>query len=200
LRIIGIKYKELNDEKVMQLVINGDSKAFEEIYKRYAYKLLNYFHRMLWKDREKAEDFMHDLFHKIVEKPYLYDPSRSFKTWVYSVANNMCKNEYKKQEIRKTSAKYEIKEEILKGESDVDYDRKIDFKIFNQVLHRELDQFNEEQKETFLLRYMEELSIKEISEAMSCSEGTVKSRLFYTLKKLTPKLKSFAPEKSVNVA
>jgi len=44
------------------------------------------------------------------------------------------------------------------------------------------------------LRYQEELSIKEISEVMECPEGTVKSRLYYALRKLSDKLQVFRPE------
>lgn len=193
LNIFGIKYRELSDEKLMKLVIGGDAKAFGEIYDRYSRKLLSYFHRMLWKDREKAEDFMQDLFTKIVEKPERFNPERSFKTWLYSVANNMCKNEYKKQEVRKSAREYEIREEIIPGDNGNDLLKKFDNQLFLKSLQNELDKLEAVQKETFILRYYDELSIKEISEILSCSEGTVKSRLFYTLKKLAPKLKMYAP-------
>ena len=88
----------------MIMITDGNQAAFGELYDRYSRVMINYFYRMLWKDREKAEDFMHDLFTKIINKPKLYDPNRSFKTWIYSVANNMCKNEYRKQEVRKKTS------------------------------------------------------------------------------------------------
>ena len=85
-------YKKSSDEELMLSISKGEKKAFDELYARYADALLRYFTRLLWKDREKAEDFVHDLFAKIIQKPELFDASRTFKTWVYSVANNMCKN------------------------------------------------------------------------------------------------------------
>ncbi|MFC2101052.1 RNA polymerase sigma factor [Bacteroidota bacterium] len=175
----------------MQLVIKKDTKAFEEVYDRYSGKMINYFHRMLWKDKEKATDFMQDLFMKIIERPHMYDIKRPFKTWLYSIANNMCKNEYKKQEIRRDS------HEEIKMNSPNQYQndttQSIDLQKFNEMLALELEKIDELQKTTFILRYKEECSIKEISEILGCSEGTVKSRLFYTLKKLTPKLQMFNP-------
>jgi len=77
----------------------------------------------------------------------------------------------------------------------------LDQQIFNEALFKELDKMDYLKKETFVLRYMDDLSIKEISNVMDCSEGTVKSRLFYTLKKLSPKLSAFNPfEKEVENA
>ena len=44
---------------------------------------------------------------------------------------------------------------------------------------------------TFVLKHQQGLTIKEISDIMDCSEGTVKSRLFYSIKKLSNKLQMY---------
>jgi RNA polymerase sigma-70 factor (ECF subfamily) len=41
------------------------------------------------------------------------------------------------------------------------------------------------------LRYSNDISIKEISEIMDCPEGTVKSRIHYTLRQLSEKLAKY---------
>lgn len=192
MRLFRKSYNEHSDEKLMQLVTNRDSAAFETLYDRYSGPMLNYFYRMLWKDREKAEDFMQDLFTKIVHKPELYNPQRPFKTWLYSVANNMCKNEYRKQEIRKPTG-YELKENVAVSDDSIDFNREIDRKTFEELLNQELEKLDDKKRETFVLRYRQDLSIKEIAEVCNCSEGTVKSRLFYTVKALSEKLKVFDP-------
>ena len=176
----------------MRLITKRDKAAFEELYDRYSTLLLNYFYRMLWRDKEKAEDFMQDIFTKIIAKPEYYDPAKNFKTWIYSVANNMCKNEYKKQEIRKKN-EYKIIETAGEMTANSQPVRDIDKRSFNEIVDKELNRLKEDEKTTFVLRFREGLSIKEISGIMKCSEGTVKSRLFYTIKKLTPKLKMFNP-------
>ena len=104
MRLLKPQHTTMSDEDLMIAISKGDKRAFDEIYERYSGPLMGYFMRMLWRDREKAEDFVHDLFAKIIRKPELFDPSRKFKTWVFSVANNMCKNEYKKQEVRKNTS------------------------------------------------------------------------------------------------
>ena len=64
----------------MELIADGKEQAFSELYERYADRLVNYFFRMLRKDREKAEDFMQELFTKIITKPELYQTGRNVQT------------------------------------------------------------------------------------------------------------------------
>ncbi len=51
-----------------------------------------------------------------------------------------------------------------------------------EELNRVLENLSEDKKQLFLLRYQQDLSIKDIAEIIECSEGTVKSRLFYIRK------------------
>ena len=69
MRLIKPRYQEMADESLMVSISKGDKRAFDEIYNRYSGPLLGYFMRMLWRDREKAEDFVHDIFAKIIRKP-----------------------------------------------------------------------------------------------------------------------------------
>jgi RNA polymerase sigma-70 factor (ECF subfamily) len=98
------KYTSLSDEELMKALSKGDQRAFDELYKRFYAQLLGYFKNMLWGDREKAEDMVHDIFAKIIKNPDYFDTNRSFRTWLFSVASNMCKNEYKKQAVRKNTS------------------------------------------------------------------------------------------------
>jgi RNA polymerase sigma-70 factor (ECF subfamily) len=183
-------YKKLSDEELMLSISKGDKKAFDELYVRYADALLRYFSRLLWKDREKAEDFVHDLFAKIIQKPELFDASRAFKTWVYSVANNMCKNEYKKQEVRKNTTNG-IDQINVSDQHDVL--KETHESIFQNTYNESIQQLDSKHREVFSLRHEDGLSIKEIAEILDLNEGTVKSRLFYATKQLAYLLKEFNP-------
>jgi RNA polymerase sigma-70 factor (ECF subfamily) len=180
-------YNSLADEKLMALVARKDSQAFDVLYTRYGRLMYNYFHRMLWKDREKSRDFTQDLFSKLIQKPDSFDENRSFKTWLYSIAHNMCKNEYAKMEVRRSAHK----DIAAHTDSGVHDHQKMDREAFNVKLAEALNDLDEVKRTTFELRFRQEMSIQEISDVMKCSEGTVKSRLFYTLKQLNEKLKVF---------
>ena len=54
------------DEKLYVLLSNGNAKAFNMLYKRYQGKLLYYFYRMLGNDKNLAEDFLQEIFIKMI--------------------------------------------------------------------------------------------------------------------------------------
>lgn len=184
-------YREKTDEELMLLLTERKQQAFDELYARYSKSMLNFFFRMLNFDREKAEDMLHDLFLKIIEKPHLFDSSKTFSTWIFSIAHNMVKNEYRNQQVRAEYKNYQT----LSQEQTITSVEKIDKDLFHQKLQAELEKIDAELRTLFNLRFTEEMSIKQIAEILECPEGTVKSRLFYLTKNLSTKLFLFKPEK-----
>jgi RNA polymerase sigma-70 factor (ECF subfamily) len=179
----------------MESIQQGDTAAFNELYQRYSQRLLYYFYRMFGGDEEKAQDFLQDLFLKIFEKPGQFILKQRFTSWIFTVAHNMCKNEYRRLDVRKNNVN---KLDSIASKFDYDYtqvEQNIDQKIFENHLLKELMKMNPDYQTTFLLRFQENLTIKEISEILECSEGTVKSRLFHTTRKLMNRLKEFNPNR-----
>jgi RNA polymerase sigma-70 factor, ECF subfamily len=174
-----------SDEALMRQIAEGCEASFGELYDRYGVRMHRYFYRMLGQNAERADDFTQDLFLKLIEKRALYDPGRRFSTWLYTVAGNMVKNEYRR--ISRIPELPEFPEAFSEN-----FSEDFDSQLFEQKLQVALDGLDEIQRQCFVLRYQEELSVKEIAEILDCPEGTVKSRLFYTLKKLAGKLRFFA--------
>lgn len=180
----------------MESIQRGDSSAFDELYQRYSQRLLYYFYRMFGGDEEKAQDFLQDLFLKIIEKPEQFISKHKFTSWIFTVAHNMCKNEYRRLDVRK-NAENEVNLYSMSSGFESSYneiEQNIDQKIFEDHLLKELMKMNPDYQTTFLLRFQENLSIKEISEVLECSIGTIKSRLFHTTRKLMNRLKEFNPK------
>lgn len=178
-RVLKTNYKSITDEDLLQAIQHGECQAFDELYLRYNERLYYYFYRMLGYEHSIAQDFMHDLFLKIIQKPMLFDAKKSFKTWIFSCANNMCKNEYRNKQVRSVVHNEENPDKYLDDIQSIENQDKLMDTIF-----KELNKFDESHKTAFLLKYREGFTIEEISEIMELPEGTVKSRLFYTRKKL----------------
>jgi len=171
----------------MVLSGEGKKKAFEEIYRRYSGRIYNYFLKMNRYDEVKAQDLTQDLFLKIIQSQKDFDHNKNFKTWVFSIANNMCKNIYRHEEVVKKADRemaYTLNA-TAKMETSMDKSR------FKKALAEALNTLDPVKKSSFIMRYKHDFSIKEIAELTKASEGTVKSRLFYTLRQLTVSLKEF---------
>jgi RNA polymerase sigma factor (sigma-70 family) len=186
-------YKTLSDEELMRLYSKGDKAAFEPIYDRYEKFMVNFFYRKLWSDRIKAEDFAHDLFTKLIDNPELFDTERNFKAWLFSVASNMCKNEYKKQEVRKGTNNSLNEETQVKDDSKNSLNE-THHQLFKEKFDVEIQKLDQKHREVLELRHFDGLSMKEIAEVLLTNEGTVKSRLFYATKYLAQSLKEYQPD------
>ncbi|MDP2337905.1 MAG: RNA polymerase sigma factor [Bacteroidota bacterium] len=184
------KNRTFSDCELMQQIVSGDQAAFSELYHRYKGRMYYYFYRMLGNSAEQANDFLQELFMKLIEKPESFNPAYSFSTWLYSVANNMCKNEYRRRGIRQEYQEAEALEPQFDflNESTLEPEQVIE-KIFAT-----LNSLGKEHRSAFLLRYREGFSIKEVAEILELPDGTVKSRLFYAKKMLAEKLEYLKDE------
>jgi RNA polymerase sigma-70 factor (ECF subfamily) len=123
----------------------------------------------------------HDLFAKIIDRPELYKQGYEVKPWLFRIAANMCKNAYRKRSFE-NAYREQLEEHQI---STPTIELKIDEGIQSDMLCKALDRLDEDRKTMFLLRYQQDLSLKEIAVIFDLPEGTVKSRIFYIKKLLT---------------
>jgi len=190
MQFLRLDYKKRSDEELMTMILDKNELAFDELYCRYSIKMYSFFYRMLYCDRDKGEDFLQDIFLKLIDKLELFDSERKFSSWFYSIASNMCKNEYKKIKLRNYHSEVHSFSDISVNTNIYE---ELDLKSFNDELYHFLEDMDEGPKSAFLLRYGNNLSIKEIAEILECPEGTIKSRLFYTMKYLSERLNVYKP-------
>jgi RNA polymerase sigma-70 factor, ECF subfamily len=189
--IFSKAYKKYSDEELMRFIQGNNVPAFEELYARYSQRLLFFMMKMLNNDAQRANDLLQDLFLKLVERPDMFDVNRKFYAWIFTVAANMCRTEHRSL-YKETVSTDEFENSKLNRSVD-ELIAQIDARVFRKHLGIALDALTYEQKETFMLRFQEGFSIQEIAEMMNCSVGTVKSRIFYTTRKLAEELQEFKP-------
>lgn len=158
---------------------NKQEKAFSCLYDRYAQDLFDYFYYRFLGDEEKAKDFLQDLFLKLINPSISFNAQKKFRYWIYHIASNMCKNEYRKISTNRkhmSQILYETNTETLE-ESPV-------------ILWKSLRKLRTGQRELIILRYKYKLSIKDIASIINTPEGTVKSRLFTCIQDLSKIIKN----------
>lgn len=178
---------QVSDETLMQYIQQGSEAAFNELYRRYSKRILFFMYKMLRQDEAKAQDLLQDVFLKIVEAPEKFDVTKNFKTWLFTVAANHCKNYFRSQKggfltLEEAPAIVEEAPTIQLHVAQQD---------FQQHLQKALNELPYVYKEAFILKYKEGLSLKEIALVMDCPLGTVKSRLNSATKKLSNLLTAY---------
>jgi RNA polymerase sigma-70 factor (ECF subfamily) len=175
-------YDNFSDEALVQAIAGlRDERAFALLYDRWGARMYRFFLRMQRRDAAKAEDMTQDLFLKIIEKPHYFDTSRRFSTWIYSIAANQCKNEYRRKNILEPVAVYP---DLPEGDGD-ELPEKLDRALHESNLQTAIDQLDEPYRQVFVLRWQEDLPLRDIADIAGIPEGTVKSRLHTALKKVS---------------
>ena len=176
--------ESLTDEQLMELFrLDKDGQgaiAFGHLYNRHAKRMVNYFYYSLWKDYDKAQDFLHDLFLKIIQNKDKFDNNNSFQAWIYRIASNMCKNEFRNNKIKEKYQTHVLHTTTCVADNEQEV--KSELQIY-------INSLKPEQRSLIILRFKFNLTVKEIADIYECPEGTIKSRLFYATKELSTKYK-----------
>ena len=175
-----------SDEELMQALSKGNRKAFELLYDRYFARLVNFCKRILYDNEPLAEDIVQEVFVKIIHQPNLFDTSKVFSTWVYTMAKNQCLNQLRNEQNRKQllQKNYSLSDSMLSHNN-------ADAEILKKKIAEVFATLNDKEKAIYVLRFEQELSIKEIAEIVDIPEGSVKSGIFYMLKKMKVQLKDY---------
>ncbi len=176
-RLTANALSALTDAELMQRIGRGEHAAFDTLYNRYARRLGGFFLRMLAYDTAKAEDMVQELFARVWTHRKKYRSAQPFATWLYAMAYNLCKNEYRHETVRQAYV-----EELRQREEATDEPTKaMERDELRQRLRQAVQSLPTAQRDAFLLHYDEELTISEVAHIVGCPEGTVKSRLYAAL-------------------
>ena len=179
-RLTANTLSTLTDAELMQRIGRGEHKAFDTLYYRDARRLGGFFLRMLAYDAAKAEDMVQELFTRVWIHRKEYRSTQPFATWLYAMAYNLCKNEYRHEAVHQAYVERCQQREEPTEESSEAMERD----ELRQRLRQVVQSLPTVQRDAFLLHYDEELTIPEVAHIVGCPEGTVKSRLYTALESI----------------
>lgn len=172
-----IPLRHQSDEQLMARAAAGSDTAFEELYRRYARRLKGFFFMQLGGDEELAADSMHDVFLRAYEARTRYQEGSNFRTWIFTIAYNICKNHYRNNAYEAQLLASMDAEPISEGQIEVE----MDAAVLDEALQQVLSELPAPLHQIFSLHYQEELTIPQVAEIMGIPAGTVKSRLHKTM-------------------
>ena len=177
------------DIELLRAVQAGDASAFRGLVEKYQNRVYNMVFGMV-RNREDARDITQDAFVKAYNNLDSFRLEASFYTWLYRIAMNLAIDFIRKRQRHGNTS---FEEAIAARDEDggiaevhhtEDPRRSLERKRLHQKIMDAMQELPEDQREAILLRELEGLSYKEISDIMGIPEGTVMSRLFYARKKL----------------
>ncbi len=172
--------KNFTDEKLVQMYLGGDEKALEELVRRYL-PLIYSFSRRYSGNTDNASDIAQEVFVKVWKNIKKFDQSKNFKSWIFTIAKHAALDWLKKRNAVPFSLLQEKKEDEGFEESIADPNQlsAID-RIYQESLSRELalaiGKLQPKYSQVINLYHNQDLNFREISEILSESINTVKSR------------------------
>lgn len=171
---------ELSDEELIaEFQQNNTLKAFEILVHRYKNPLTNFVYRFLG-DYEACSDVVQETMIKFYRNKDSYKSIAKFSTWIYTIAGNLARTEYKRRRRRQIFSINSYGEENENFEiPDESYrpDLMTDSGIKDKLIQNALLKVSTSYREAVILRDIQDLSYEEIAEIMGITVGTVKSRI-----------------------
>jgi len=187
----------IDDQKLIEAILNGDTKAYTQLVNRYKDLVFTLAIRML-KHREEAEEVAQDTFIKVFKSLDKFKGDSKFSTWIYKVTYNTCLDRIKKN--KKHFNDVAIDEFTFNKIETIDNALDNLIKEEKNVLIKNcINKLPEDSSALLTLFYFEELSLDEISKIINIEANTVKVKLFRARKKLAVILEQYLqPQNSMN--
>ena len=177
------------DHELVIRVQQGDKKAFDLLVLKYQQKIANLISRYI-RDSSEVLDVTQEAFvHAFVAFDRFDGRSQPF-TWMYRIAVNRVKDYHRRQKFRSLFSLLNDNDNEEDAQAEPPGERNdepidaIVRKEFWQKVQTMLGQLSKMEQEVFLLRFLDELGIKEIAEVLHKSESTVKTHVRHILAKL----------------
>jgi len=169
----------MDDKNIISRCLMGDGEAFEMLVNRYQSQILHFTWNILG-DKEEAKDVTQDSFVRSYFHLQSYDPNRSFKTWLYTIAYNRCMDKIREKQSRTRFTKKMGNEQRLIRRRDNPEKRLEDSEHYLLILKK----LNGKERTALTLKLNEGYLSREIAEILGCKESTVRVYILNAKRKL----------------
>ncbi len=188
--------KDYSDEELMNLAMNDDARAFEELFRRYKRRLLGFFYGLLL-NSEEARDCVQETFLRLWQKRTQFAQRGRFSAYLFQIAKNhfLDKSRSRKSHI---DVQRVCGTEPAEGLHQVSlssggYSEAVVNEI-RGVVSEAMASLPEIHRLVYVLSEEQAMSYKEIADILECPVGTVSSRKVEAIKKLRKLLRPLRDE------
>ncbi len=160
------------EQELITMVLSGRAEAFEPLVTPYRGPVLALAYR-LTRDREEAREVAQEALLKAYRSLRRFDPSRSFRNWLFQIAANEARDR-----LRKAKRERLAFEDAARWVPPADPPESgLERRELRSRITRALDALGPREREVFVLRDLEELDIRETARALGCSSISVRVNL-----------------------
>jgi|SRR5690606_7521913 len=175
--------EKLEDEILVEKIVKAnDTHLFGLLYDRYVSVVYNKCLSFV-SSKEEAQDLTHDIFVKLFVKLSTFKGESKFSTWIYAFTYNYCVNYIQRDQKAQKNTK-SLNEEIEDEVWDEVSDEQI-HEMKAEKLATALQRIAPEEKALLLMKYQDDISIKEIASIYELGESAAKMRLSRAKSNLT---------------
>lgn len=168
-------HKDLSDGEIIRLYLQTQrSDYFSVLYQRYATKVFGKCISIL-KDYDEAKDAVQDIFVKIMTNLVNFGERAQFSTWVYSITYNYCIDIIRKKKKEKTLFTDDIERVPDVAEEEVPDEFLLEMEV--KHLKAVLEDLPTGDRMILLMKYQDDMSIRDISEVLNKTESAVKMKI-----------------------
>ncbi|MDD3146069.1 MAG: RNA polymerase sigma factor [Candidatus Riflebacteria bacterium] len=172
------------DEQLLFDVAKGDKAAYREIYQNYSAAIYRLVKRMIGSQSSDYDEVFQEAMLRIWKNAPLFDPAKGrAKAWIYLVSTRYCLNWLETKKNRGMAREVELPDTLKDSEAFEPEESAVRNENATSAL-KLLENLPDDLKQAVSLRHLDHLSIDEIAEITQTPSGTVKSRIFYGLRKL----------------
>lgn len=169
----------MEDAELVRRCRAGDAAAWDSIVRGYTRRIYSLCYRFTGQ-RQEAEDLTQEVFLRVFRTLNSYDAAQgSFGVWLHRVGRNLLIDYYRatRQQRRTVSLEDELAHLEEKASAAPPPDRTVALGELSTVLQQALTRLSPELREAVILRDLQGLEYREISDVLGIPEGTVKSRI-----------------------
>jgi RNA polymerase sigma-70 factor (ECF subfamily) len=161
----------MDDTQLLQRYIDGDDKALTLLVQRYQKDLYGFVYRQV-KNHADAADISQKVFVKLFLKADQFGGKSSFKTWLYQIAINQCKNHFRSNDRQRLD---DVEVETLPLVTEENQAAQVEHREQQDLLREAVERLPNKQRMTVKLRLYQDCTFAEIAEIMAASVGTAKA-------------------------
>lgn len=175
----------------VRAALEGDQDAFAELVYTYQDSVYNLCYRMLY-ERTESEDASQETFLRAFLNLQRYDPARSFKTWLLTIASNHCIDRLRRRRMQWLSIDEPLPPNMTLASSEPQPEDAALFNERSEAVQTLLAELSPDYRAAVVLRYWYDYSYTEIADILDTTESAIKSRLFRARQMLAEKINPMA--------